>query len=111
MGVNKIFPIREDLTVGDSVVIIKNEKCFSGILYTFGTEISLLNDKKTYYTKYTNFCVGKNLKRFYIFRDKFNKEYSKIIYNSRDLEIYYTKVVIVEKFKRQVLKERKMAWQ
>ena len=67
--------------------------------------------KKTYYTKYTNFCVGKNLKRFYVFKKTVDAISFKIITNGNDLEIYYTKVVIFEKYKPQHLKKREMAWQ
>lgn len=115
MEVNKIFPIRKDLMVGDSIVVIKDDKSFSGIFYASESEDDVSVDELTenlkFYTRYTTICVGKNLKRFYIFRNTFDKISSTIIVNSNDLKIFFTKVVLVEKFKKQALKERKMAWQ
>lgn len=111
MEKNKNFPIREDLTIGDSIVVIKDGKSFSGIFYAAETEIALLESNVIYYTRYTLICIGKNLKRFYVFKKTVDNKMFKIITDGDDLEIYYTKVVIFEKYKAQELKKRHMAWQ
>lgn len=88
---HKRFPVRDELRYGDSVVVAKGNKQFFGILH-FTTSRNVFMYDKYEYNRYNQIALFANNNIIYVDRS------THVLYDT-ELEVYYCRVVLTEKWK------------
>ncbi len=100
------FPVRDEMMYGDSVVVIKGNTCFSGIVHYFETKSVFIQQQRDslveQYVRYEVISLFCNNKKMRINRS--NRNVRDGIFLESELGVHFSRVILFEKYKRSEFK-------